>query len=328
MKILVTGAAGFIGFHASQRLLAAGHDVAGIDNLNAYYDVRLKEDRLALLQSQRGFTFDRIDIADRAAMEQFFARGRFDTVLHLAAQAGVRHSIDNPFAYADSNVTGMLTVLEGCRRSGVKHLVYASSSSVYGANSKLPFSVADRADEPVSFYAATKRANEAMAHAYAHLYGIPATGLRFFTVYGPWGRPDMAYFKFADAIRVGQPIDVYNHGDMKRDFTYIDDVGAALVAIVERGPKMPASGAPHRLYNVGHHSPESLMDMIAILESLMGRPAQQRMLPMQPGDMRSTFADIADIQRDYGFAPAVSLRDGLGHFVDWYVARYGHAAGH
>jgi UDP-glucuronate 4-epimerase len=237
----------------------------------------------------------------------------------------VRYSLENPFAYADSNLLGMLTVLEGCRAQGVRHLVYASSSSVYGANEKLPFSVGDRVDTPISLYAATKRANESMAHVYAHLYAIPATGLRFFTVYGPWGRPDMAYYKFADAIMAGRPIDVFNHGDMKRDFTYIDDVSAALLAIVERGPRPPAQGAPHRLYNIGHHQPEALLDMIATLEGLLGRQARKNLLPMQPGDVAATFADIADIHADYGFEPRVSLAEGLGHFVDWYLAYHGHA---
>jgi len=324
MAVIVTGAAGFIGMHVCERLLDRGERVVGVDTFNAYYDVRLKEARLAGLQGHQGFRFEKLDIADRAAMAALFGEGRFDVVLHLAAQAGVRYSLDNPFAYADSNLAGMLTILEGCRHSAVKHLVYASSSSVYGANSKLPFSVADRVDAPVSLYAATKLANEAMAHSYAHLYRIPATGLRFFTVYGPWGRPDMAYFKFADAIHGGRPIDVYNHGDMKRDFTYIDDVSAALQAIVERGPMAPRQGAPHRLYNIGHHHPESLLDMIAILESLLGRKADRRLLPMQPGDVQATFADIADIQRDYGFAPAVSLADGLRGFVDWFLAQYAH----
>lgn len=323
MKILVTGAAGFIGYHASQRLLRAGHDVLGIDNLNAYYDVRLKQARLGRLQAMPGFRFHKLDLADRAAMEALFAQQAFDVVLHLAAQAGVRYSLENPFAYADSNLVGMLTVLEGCRHQGVRHLVYASSSSVYGANTKLPFAVTDAADTPVSLYAATKRANEVMCAAYAHLYRFPITGLRFFTVYGPWGRPDMAYYKFADAILAGRPIDVYNHGDMKRDFTYVDDVVDGIDAIVQRGPVEPTAALPHRLYNIGHHQPEQLLEMIRILEELLGREAHKRLLPMQPGDVYATFADITDIQRDYGFEPRVSLRDGLGRFAQWYRAYHG-----
>lgn len=322
MKILVTGAAGFIGYHASQRLLAAGHELVGVDNLNGYYDVHLKHARLALLQGVPGFSFKEADIADRAAMAALFAQESFDIVLHLAAQAGVRYSLQEPFAYADSNLAGMLTVLEGCRHHGVKHLVYASSSSVYGANAKLPYSVQDRVDRPLSLYAATKLANEAMAHSYAHLYGFPATGLRFFTVYGPWGRPDMAYFKFADAIAEGRTIDVYNHGDMQRDFTYIDDVVDAVASIVERGPMPPQVGAPHRLYNIGNHRPEKLLDMITLLEGLMGREAAKRMLPMQPGDVPATFADIAETARDYGFAPRVPLAEGLRRFVDWYRGQW------
>jgi UDP-glucuronate 4-epimerase len=323
MKILATGAAGFIGYHASQRLLAAGHELVGVDNLNGYYDTRLKSARLALLQDVPGFRFQQLDIADRAAMAALFAQESFDIVLHLAAQAGVRYSLQEPFAYAHSNLVGMLTVLEGCRHHGVKHLVYASSSSVYGANAQLPYSVHDRADEPLSLYAATKRANEAMAHSYAHLYGFAATGLRFFTVYGPWGRPDMAYFKFADAITEGRTIDVYNHGDMQRDFTYIDDVVDAVAAVVARGPvPPPQGGAPHRLYNIGNHRPEKLLDMITLLEGLLGREADKRMLPMQPGDVPATFADIADTARDYGFAPAVSLAEGLRRFVDWYRSEW------
>ena len=323
MKILITGAAGFIGYHAAQRLLAAGHEIVGIDNLNDYYDVGLKRARLQGLESHPHFRFQKLDIADRAGMAELFAQQAFAVVLHLAAQAGVRYSLENPFAYADSNLLGMLSVLEGCRRQGVAHLVYASSSSIYGANTKLPFSVTDPAETPVSLYAATKRANEMMAYAYAHLYRFPVTGLRSFTVYGPWGRPDMAYFKFADAIVAGRPIDVYNHGDMKRDFTYIDDVVDGIVAIVERGPIERADGAPHRLYNIGNHQPEQLLELIRILESLLGRQAQKRFLPMQPGDVYATFADITDIRRDYGFAPRVSLEDGLRSFADWYRAHYG-----
>ena len=323
MKILITGAAGFIGFHASLRLIGAGHNVVGIDNLNSYYDVGLKHARLARLQAEPAFEFRQADIADRAFMATLFETQKFDVVLHLAAQAGVRYSLDNPFAYADSNLTGMLTVLEGCRHHGIKHLVYASSSSVYGANSKIPYSVLDRVDSPISLYAATKKANEAMAFSYAHLYRFPITGLRFFTVYGPWGRPDMAYFKFAKAILSGHPIDVYNNGDMKRDFTYIDDIVDGIQAIIERGPVTEAAAVPHRLYNLGNNHPEQLMELIRILEALFAREAGKRFLPMQAGDVYATFADITETQRDYAFAPKTSLREGLGRFADWYKSFYG-----
>mgnify|MGYP001465273984 CR=1 FL=1 len=318
MKILVTGAAGFIGFYATRRLLSAGHEVVGIDNLNDYYDVRLKHARLGLLEQDCGFRFVQLNLADRRVMAELFATERFDLVLHLGAQAGVRYSLENPFAYLDSNLTGMLTVLEGCRHNGVKHLVYASSSSVYGSNTKLPFAVEDRVDTPVSLYAATKKADELMAHTYAHLYGFPITGLRFFTVYGPWGRPDMAYFKFADAISAGRPIDVYNHGDMQRDFTYIDDIVDGIEAIVSRPPAAASDQVPHRVYNLGHNHPEQLLDMICLLESFLGIEAKKNFLPMQPGDVYSTYADISETVRDYGFSPKTSLKQGLRQFSEWY----------
>ncbi|WP_081721014.1 NAD-dependent epimerase [Pseudoxanthomonas suwonensis] len=320
MKILVTGAAGFIGFHSSVRLLEAGHEVVGIDNLNDYYDIRLKEARLAILERTDGFSFKRLDLADRAGMSDLFRSNDFEVVLHLGAQAGVRHSLENPFAYVDSNVTGTLTVLEGCRNSSVNHLVYASSSSVYGSNTKQPYSVEDRVDSPVSLYAATKRADELMCQAYAHLYGFPITGLRFFTVYGPWGRPDMAYFKFADAIMAGKPIDVYNNGDMERDFTYIDDIVDGIEAIVQRAPT--TSDAPaHRIYNLGNNRPVRLLEMISILERELGRAATKNLLPMQAGDVYSTYADVSSAKRDLGFTPRTSLEEGLGKFAAWYMAR-------
>jgi len=322
MKILVTGAAGFIGFFCSQRLLDDGHEIIGIDNLNNYYDVRLKQARLAQLEEKPGFSFIKLDLADREGMATLFREHRFDIVLHLGAQAGVRYSLDNPFAYVDSNLTGTLTVLEGCRHQGVKHLIYASSSSVYGANTKQPFAVEDRVESPVSLYAATKKADELMCHTYAHLYRFPMTGLRFFTVYGPWGRPDMAYFKFANAILAGKPIDVYNHGDMKRDFTYIDDIVNGIVAIVEKGPVSNDDAVPHRIYNLGNNQPEQLMDMISLLEAQLGMPAMKNFLPMQPGDVYSTYADIDMTHRDYGFSPSISLATGLERFVGWYRQYY------
>lgn len=318
MRILITGAAGFIGFHSATRLLDEGHQIVGIDNMNAYYDIRLKERRLAQLEARDTFSFMKLDLADRDGMAHLFETSGFDAVLHLGAQAGVRYSIDNPFAYMDSNLTGTLTVLEGCRHHKVRHLVYASSSSVYGSNRKQPFSIEDRVDDPVSLYAATKRSNELMCHTYARLYGTPITGLRFFTVYGPWGRPDMAYFKFANAITEGRPIDVYNDGDMLRDFTYIDDIVDGITSLIEA----PAPGAndpvPHRVYNLGNNRPEKLMDMITLLEQKLGKTAVKNYLPMQPGDVYSTYADIEATARDIGFSPKTSLADGLTHFADWY----------
>lgn len=324
MKILVTGAAGFIGFHSSLRFLGSGHEVVGIDNLNDYYDVRLKHARLSQLEGLPGFTFLRQDLADRDGMAELFRKHAFDVVLHLGAQAGVRYSLENPFVYVDSNLTGTLTVLEGCRHYGVKHLVYASSSSVYGANTKQPFSVEDRTDSPVSLYAATKKADEMMCHAYAHLYRFPITGLRFFTVYGPWGRPDMAYFKFADAIMAGKPIDIYNNGDMKRDFTYIDDIVDGIVSAIAREASTPDDTVPHRVYNLGNNQPEELMDMVAILERALGHIANKNFLPMQAGDVHATYADIADTKRDLGFEPMTDLSTGLSRFATWYRTFYNH----
>ncbi|TWH09306.1 UDP-glucuronate 4-epimerase [Pseudoxanthomonas taiwanensis J19] len=315
VKILITGAAGFIGCHCAQRLASSGYEVIGVDNLNDYYDVRLKEARLALLSKLKGFRFFKLDLTDRAGMADLFQRENFDLVLHLGAQAGVRYSIENPFAYTDSNITGTLTVLEGCRRNAVKHLIYASSSSVYGANTKQPFSTDDRVDSPVSLYAATKKANELMCQSYAHLYGLPCTGLRFFTVYGPWGRPDMAYFKFAVAITKGKPIEVYNYGNMKRDFTYIDDIVDGIKSLVD-GPLPPAGS--HKVYNFGNNKPEKLTDLIEALEQSLERNAVRIFLPMQPGDVPETFADIDNSQRDLGFKPSTSLREGISRFSRWF----------
>ena len=333
MKILITGAAGFIGFHVAERLLAEGHEVVGIDNLNDYYDVNLKLARLARIQSQPNFRFIKLDLADRADMTELFARERFARVIHLGAQAGVRYSIDNPHAYADANLVGHLNVLEGCRHSGVGHLLYASSSSVYGLNRKTPFSTDDSVDHPVSFYAATKKANELMSHSYAHLYGLPTTGLRFFTVYGPWGRPDMALFKFTKAILEGRAIDVYNHGDMRRDFTYIDDIAEAVVRLcgvipqpnlgwtVESGSPADSS-APYRVYNIGNSQPVQLTAFIQELEQALGVQATLNLLPMQPGDVLETSADTSALERVIGFKPHTKLSDGLARFVRWYRGYY------
>ena len=333
MKILITGAAGFIGFHVAERLLAEGHEVVGIDNLNDYYDVNLKLARLARIQSQPNFRFIKLDLADRADMTELFARERFARVIHLGAQAGVRYSIDNPHAYADANLVGHLNVLEGCRHSGVGHLLYASSSSVYGLNRKTPFSTDDSVDHPVSLYAATKKANELMSHSYAHLYGLPTTGLRFFTVYGPWGRPDMALFKVTKAILEGQAIDVYNHGDMRRDFTYIDDIAEAVVRLcgvipqpnlgwtVESGSPADSS-APYRVYNIGNSQPVQLTAFIQELEQALGVQATLNLLPMQPGDVLETSADTSALERVIGFKPHTKLSDGLARFVRWYRGYY------
>ncbi|WP_312627735.1 NAD-dependent epimerase [Scandinavium sp.] len=332
MKYLVTGAAGFIGFHVSERLLQAGHQVVGIDNLNDYYDVNLKQARLDLLQKP-GFSFHKIDLADRDAMATLFANEKFDRVIHLAAQAGVRYSLENPHAYADSNLTGHLNVLEGCRHNKVQHLLYASSSSVYGLNRKMPFSTDDSVDHPVSLYAATKKANELMSHTYAHLYGLPTTGLRFFTVYGPWGRPDMALFKFTKAMLENKPIDVYNYGKMKRDFTYIDDIAEAIVRLQDVIPQAdpdwtvetgsPAtSSAPYRVYNIGNSSPVELMDYITALEEALGIEADKNMMPIQPGDVLETSADTQPLQAVTGFKPETSVKDGVKNFVDWYRSFY------
>ncbi|MGR7194921.1 NAD-dependent epimerase [Klebsiella aerogenes] len=332
MKFLVTGAAGFIGFHVSQHLLAAGHTVVGIDNMNDYYDVNLKQARLDLLDFPL-FSFARLDIADRVEMEKLFANEKFDRVIHLAAQAGVRYSLENPHAYADANLMGFLNILEGCRHTKVQHLVYASSSSVYGLHRKMPFSTDDSVDHPVSLYAATKKANELMAHTYAHLYGIPTTGLRFFTVYGPWGRPDMALFKFTKAMLEGQSIDVYNYGKMKRDFTYINDIVEAVVRVQDVIPQpdpcwtveagTPAtSSAPYRIYNIGNSSPVELMDYITALEEAMGMEAKKNMMPMQPGDVLETSAETQPLYDLVGFKPQTSVKEGVKNFVDWYKAYY------
>ena len=322
--ILVTGAAGFIGFHVARRLLAEGRTVVGLDNLNNYYDPALKQARLNILQGEQRFAFEQIDLVDRASMDRLFAKHRFTRVVHLAAQAGVRHSIDHPHAYADANLEGFVNVLEGCRRHGCAHLVYASSSSVYGANTKLPFSVEDKTDHPISLYAATKKANELIAHSYSHLYRLPVTGLRFFTIYGPWGRPDMAIFLFTQAILAGTPIKLFNHGKMRRDFTHVDDVTHAILRLVDQAPRDdgPAAGAPARVYNVGNHHPEELTHVVAVLERELGRAAVRDMLPMQPGDVIETFADVSELMRDTGFRPQTSIEDGLRGFVAWYRDHY------
>ena len=327
--VLVTGAAGFIGFHVTQRLLSDGHNVVGLDSLNNYYDPKLKEARLEILRRNANFTFVKLDLADRAATRSLFAQHGFPVVIHLAAQAGVRYSLEHPHAYVDANLEGFINVLEGCRHNGCEHLVFASSSSVYGANTKLPFSVRDNVDHPISLYAASKKANELMAHSYSHLYRIPATGLRFFTVYGPWGRPDMAMFIFAKAILAGQPIRLFNHGKMRRDFTFVDDVSNAIVRLLDHPPKGdpgwngrepdPAtSTAPWRIYNVGNSRPEELGHVISLLEKEFGRTAIKEMLPMQPGDVEATYADVADLERDIGFRPATSIGDGIARFATWY----------
>ncbi|MFZ5467433.1 MAG: NAD-dependent epimerase [Pseudomonadota bacterium] len=329
MTILVTGAAGFIGFHVTQALLARGERIVGIDNLNDYYDVRLKHARLAQIGEHPNFEFLRLDLADRAGMADLFAQHKPSRVVHLAAQAGVRYSLENPHAYVDSNLVGFMNILEGCRHNAVEHLVYASSSSVYGLNTAMPYSVHHNVDHPISLYAATKKANELMAHSYSHLYRLPTTGLRFFTVYGPWGRPDMAYFKFAQAILAGKPIEVYNHGKMQRDFTYIDDIVEGVVRVLDHEPQPNpdwngqhpdpgSSPAPYRIYNIGNHSPVELSRFIEALESAIGRKAEKIMLPMQPGDVPATYADVDDLVRDTGFAPKTSIEDGLARFAEWY----------
>ncbi len=332
-KILVTGAAGFIGFHIAKALMEQGREVVGLDNLNAYYDVSLKEARLKMLEAFPGFRFLRASLEDRPVIEEFFAREHFDAVINLAAQAGVRYSLQNPHTYIESNVVGFLNVLEGCRHTNVKHLVYASSSSVYGANASVPFSEHHSADHPVSLYAATKKSNELMAHTYAHLFGLPATGLRFFTVYGPWGRPDMAYFSFTKAILEGRTIDVYNHGRMQRDFTYIDDVVNGVVRVLEHPPQPdpdwnaaapdPAgSSAPYRIYNIGNNQPVELGRFINILEECLQKQASKNMRPLQPGDVPVTCADVDDLMRLAGFKPGMPLETGLRHFVEWYRDYY------
>lgn len=332
MQVLVTGVAGFIGYHLAHRLLHEGVQVYGIDNLNDYYDVSLKQDRLAQLKSQAGFTFQRLDLAERDHLLELFQAHKFDCVVNLAAQAGVRYSMENPFAYADSNLSGFVNLLEGCRHSQIKHLVFASSSSVYGANTKAPFSVSDRVDHPISLYAATKKANELIAHVYSHLYNLPATGLRFFTVYGSWGRPDMAYFKFVKAINEGKPIDVYNFGKMKRDFTYIDDVIEGVVRVMYQPPQNHSNGihnnpaaisqAPYKIYNIGNNNPVELMAFIESIEATLGKTAQINLLPMQPGDVLCTCADVGDLMQDVGFKPATPIQQGIQRFVAWYQEYY------
>ena len=333
MTVLVTGTAGFIGYHVAERLLARGDDVVGFDVVNDYYDVRLKEARLHRLMRYDGYRHVRADLADAGRVEGTFADAQPTHVIHLAAQAGVRYSLTNPSAYVQSNLVGFANVLEACRRHEVKHLTYASSSSVYGANTAMPFSVADNVDHPLSLYAASKKANEAMAHTYAHLFGLPTTGLRFFTVYGPWGRPDMAYFKFAKAILEGSPIDVYNNGDMRRDFTYVDDVVEGVIRVNDRpaapdpdwdgaAPNPATSRAPWRIYNVGNHTPVELMRLIELLEEAFGRKAIKVLLPMQPGDVPATYADVADLERDVGFAPSTSIEEGIARFATWYRGHY------
>ena len=333
MRVLVTGAAGFIGYHVAGQLLARGDEVIGLDNLNPYYDPTLKHARLERLSSQKKFRFEKIDLADRKAMDALFAGSGIRRVVHLAAQAGVRYSVENPHAYADSNLTGTLHVLEGCRHHRVEHLVFASTSSVYGANTKMPFSVHQNVDHPLSFYAATKKANELMAHTYASLYGLPVTGLRFFTVYGPWGRPDMALFQFTRNILAGQPIDVFNYGNHRRDFTYVDDIASGVVAALDRiaapdpdwdgnNPDPATSKAPYRLYNIGNNRPVELMRYIEVLESCLGRKAEKNLLPLQVGDVPDTWADAEDLVRDVGYRPSTPVETGVAKFVEWYLDYY------
>jgi UDP-glucuronate 4-epimerase len=340
MKILLTGAAGFIGYHTTLRLLQNGHEVVGIDNLNPYYDVTLKEARLALLQKRPSlggirFRFEKLDLTDRVGMANLFAAEKFQRVVHLAAQAGVRYSLEAPQAYVDSNITGTLNVLEGCRHNDVAHLVYASTSSVYGANTRMPFSVHQIADHPLSLYAATKRSNELMAHTYSALFRIPTTGLRFFTVYGPWGRPDMALFMFTRNILEGKPIDVFNHGHHKRDFTFVEDIAEGVVRACERvaqsnpdwnsdEPDPASSNAPYRLYNIGNHEPVKLMRYIEVIEECLGRKAEKNFLPMQLGDVPETYADIDDLVRDVGYRPATPIETGVRRFVEWFCDYYGY----
>ncbi len=333
MKILLTGAAGFIGMTTCLRLLARGDEVVGLDNLNDYYEVQLKLDRLARLQPHANFRFVKADVADRAAIEQIFAAEKFDRLIHLAAQAGVRYSLQNPQAYVDSNIVGFMNILEGCRHTKVAHLVYASSSSVYGGNTRMPFSERDSVDHPVSMYAATKKANELMAHTYSHLFGLPTTGLRFFTVYGPWGRPDMALFLFTKAILEGRPIDVFNHGQMRRDFTFVDDIVEGVIRVTDRiatpdpafnaeQPDPATSYAPFRVFNIGNHNPVPLLDFIGCIEGALGRKAEKNLLPLQDGDVPATYADVDALANWVGFAPATSIQSGIARFVEWYRAYY------
>ena len=331
--ILVTGAAGFIGFHVAQRLLADGQEVVGVDNLNAYYDPALKRARLDRLIPHPAFRFERLDVSDRSGMADLFRRSQPVRVVHLAAQAGVRYSLQNPSAYVDANLVGFLNILEGCRHQAVEHLVFASSSSVYGANTRLPFSVHDNVDHPLSLYAATKKANELMAHSYAHLYGLPCTGLRFFTVYGPWGRPDMALFLFTQAILEGRPIDVFNDGKMQRDFTFVDDVVEGVVRVLAKAPSPDptwsgdrpdpgSSRAPYRVYNIGNDRPVELLRYIEVLERNLGKRAQMNLLPMQPGDVPITRADVTDLERDFGYHPGTTIEEGVARFIEWYRGHY------
>ena len=332
-KILVTGAAGFIGYHTSERLLARGDEVVGLDNVNDYYDPTLKESRLARLTTQANFRFVRMELGDRAGMEQLFATERFDKVIHLAAQAGVRYSLTNPHAYIDSNLVGFINILEGCRHHGVQHLTYASSSSVYGANTAMPFSVHQNVDHPLSLYAATKKANELMAHTYSHLYGLPTTGLRFFTVYGPWGRPDMALFLFTKAILEGKPIDVFNYGQMRRDFTFVDDIVEGVIRTSDHTaepngdwnsdrPDPATSKAPYRIYNIGNNNPVELLHLISTLERALGKTAEKRMLPLQAGDVPATYANVDALVQDVGFQPKTPIETGVARFVAWYKEYY------
>lgn len=333
MNILVTGAAGFIGYHLSEKLLARGDTVVGYDNVNDYYEVSLKHARLARLAEKPGFRLVRADLADKAAIDELFSRNRFDRVIHLAAQAGVRYSLEHPEAYVESNLVGFVNILEACRHAKIPHLAYASSSSVYGANTRMPFSVHHNVDHPVSLYAATKKANELMAHTYSHLFKLPTTGLRFFTVYGPWGRPDMALFGFTKKILAGEPIEVFNHGKMRRDFTYVDDIVEGVVRVSDRIPEPDPSWsgehpdpgtslAPYRVYNIGNHQPVELLEFIGIIERKLGRTAEKKLMPIQPGDVPATYADVSDLQRDVGFVPATPLETGVGKFIDWYREYY------
>ncbi len=332
-KILITGAAGFIGYHLSNKLLERGDQVVGIDNLNDYYDVNLKKDRLKILQEYKDFEFIKGDISDRIRIEELFKHGNFDKVVNLAAQAGVRYSLKNPHAYVNSNVVGFVNLLEGCRHNNVKHFVFASSSSVYGANTKMPFSVHDNVDHPVSLYAASKKSNELMAHSYSHLYDLPCTGLRFFTVYGPWGRPDMALFLFASAILEDRPIDVFNYGKMQRDFTYIDDIVEGVIRVLDNtaasnpswtgnNPDSATSYAPYRLYNIGNNNPVELMDFINAIEDALGKTAKMNLLPMQAGDVPATYANVDDLIRDVDFLPSTSIQEGIANFISWYQEYY------
>ncbi len=334
MNCLVTGVAGFIGFHLSKRLLEQGDSVIGLDNLNEYYDVNLKKARLGQLEGKPGFTFIQLGMADRKGMEKVFSEEKFDYVINMAAQAGVRYSLTNPHAYVDSNIVGFINILEGCRHAKVKHLIFASSSSVYGANTKMPFSVHHNVDHPVSLYAATKKANELMAHTYSSLYNLPCTGLRFFTVYGPWGRPDMALFLFTKAILEGKPIDVFNYGKMKRDFTYIDDITEGVVRTIGKipepdshwngnNPDSATSYAPYKLYNIGNNNPVKLMEFIKVLEDCLGKEAKKNLLPMQLGDVPATYADVDDLTKAVGFKPGTPIEKGIKLFVDWYRGYYG-----